>query len=227
MPRVRALVFDLDGTLIDSVQDIAEACNHTLSEHGRATRRIEEIRTFIGDGARALLARAAGLPSEASELDALVERFLAYYTAHPTTHTTLLPGAREALGQFPDLRIALCTNKPRITTEAILAQLRLTDAFEVVLAGGDLPLQKPDPAPLLHIARLLELEPAELVMIGDGPQDILSARAAGARSVGVENGIADEARLRAARPDALVATLHELPALLAAWQHADAHATSR
>lgn len=227
MASVRALVFDLDGTLIDSALDIAIACNHTLAQSGRATRRTEEIRTFIGDGARALLARAATLPNEAPELAALLETFLAYYTAHSTAHTALLPGAREVLGAFPGLRIALCTNKPRVTTEAVLTGLGLTGAFDVVLAGGDLPLQKPDPAPLLEIARRLQLSPAELVMIGDGPQDVLSARAAGARSVGVENGIADKARLHAARPDALVATLHELPALIAAWQQADAHATSR
>jgi phosphoglycolate phosphatase len=226
MPSVRALVFDLDGTLIDSIADIAAACNHTLSQFGRAPRRTQEIRGFIGDGARALLARAAELPLGAPELDALVETFLAYYTQHPTTHTTLLPGAREALG-LPGVRVALCTNKPRITTEAILARLGLSGAFEVVLAGGDLPQHKPDPAPLLHIARLFDLDPAELVMIGDGPQDVLSARAAGVRSIGVENGIADQARLHAARPDALLGTLHDLPALLAGWQQADAHATSR
>ena len=227
MASVRGLVFDLDGTLIDSALDIAAACNHTLEQSGREPRRLEEIRTFVGDGARALLARAAELPNDAPELDGLLAVFLSYYTAHPTTHTRLLPGAREALAQFPDCRIALCTNKPRVTTAAVLAGLGLAGAFEVVMAGGDLPEKKPDPAPLLRIAAQLRLSPAELVMIGDGPQDVECARAAGARSVGVENGIADRARLHAARPDALIATLHELAALLASWQQADAQATSR
>jgi phosphoglycolate phosphatase len=227
MAAVRALVFDLDGTLIDSLLDIAEACNHALHEAGLARRAIEDIQSFVGDGARSLLARAADSTLEDPKLDALLESFLAYYAAHPTTHTELLPGAREALGHFKDLRLALCTNKPRRTTDAVLAGLELTNCFEVVLAGGDLPQKKPHPAPLLQIARLFELRPAALVMIGDGPQDVECAHAAGARSVGVENGLADKARLYAARPDGLVADLHELPALIARWQRAEPHATSK
>lgn len=227
MAAVRALVFDLDGTLIDSVLDIAEACNHALQAAGRARRSTEEIRSFVGDGARTLLARAADSTLEDPKLDALLESFLAYYAAHPTTHTALLPGAREALDHFTDLRLALCTNKPRRTTDAVLVGLALTDRFEVVVAGGDLPQNKPHPAPLLQIARLFALSPAELVMIGDGPQDVECAHAAGARSVGVENGIADKARLHAARPDALVPTLRELPALIARWQQAEPHAKSK
>ncbi|HMI90794.1 MAG TPA: HAD-IA family hydrolase [Polyangiales bacterium] len=218
MAKVRALVFDLDGTLIDSVLDIAEAANHALQGAGYPQRSVDEIRSFVGDGARSLVARAAELPLEDARLDALLETFLAYYTAHPTRFTELLPGAREALARFPELRIALCTNKPRVTTQAVLAGLGLEQSFSAIVAGGDLPQKKPDPAPLLHIAELLGLSPGELVMVGDGPQDVESARAAGARSIGVENGIADLARLRSAEPDAMIATLHDLPALIARWQ---------
>jgi phosphoglycolate phosphatase len=115
------------------------------------------------------------------------------------------------------LPLALCTNKPRITTEPVLAALGL-DSFRVVVAGGDLPEKKPHPAPLLHIAQALALAPRELVMVGDGAQDILAGRAAGARTVGVRGGIQAEARLLAAEPDVVIESLAELSALVAAWR---------
>jgi phosphoglycolate phosphatase len=218
MPRIRGVVFDLDGTLIDSVLDIAEAANHALTVSGYPTRSVAEIRGYVGDGARVLLARAAEKPSDDPELDALFERFLDYYTAHPIAHTELLPCVRDTLGALSRLPLALCTNKPRRTTTAVVNGLELATSFQVIVAGDDLPQKKPDPAPLRHIAQRLGAAPAELVMVGDGPQDVECARAAGARSIGVENGIAQRERLLAARPDALIPTLCALPDLLERWQ---------
>ena len=218
MPSIRGLVFDLDGTLIDSVLDIAEAANHALGVSGYPARSVAEIRGYVGDGARVLLARAAELPVDDAELDPLLERFLDYYTAHPIAHTELLPCVRETLGALPPLPLALCTNKPRRTTDVVLAGLELANCFRVIVAGGDLPQKKPDPAPLRHIAKQLDVSPAELVMVGDGPQDIECARAAGTRSIGVENGIAQRERLLAARPDAMIPSLCALPELLRRWQ---------
>ncbi|MES1176079.1 MAG: HAD-IA family hydrolase [Myxococcales bacterium] len=208
------LVFDLDGTLIDSRQDIAEAANHALGAHGFPTLSVSEIAGFVGDGARPLLARAARLAANAPELDALLKTFLAYYAAHPTDHTLLLPGAHEALAQLSHLPLALCTNKPRAITDAVLANLRLPVKFRVVVGGGDLPKSKPDPLPLLHIAEQLGLSPAELVMIGDGAQDIACAKAAGAHSVGVEGGIQGQEAMLSEGPDVVLKSLTELPAVI-------------
>ena len=208
------VVFDLDGTLIDSRQDIAEAANHALAAHGFATLSVSEISSFVGDGARLLLARAARLAPDASDLDALLGEFTAYYRAHPTDYTRLLPGVQEALDALAELPLSLCTNKPRAIADAVLSNLRLAAKFQVVVGGGDLPKSKPDPAPLLHIAERLGLSPAELVMVGDGAQDIACAKAAGAHSVGVEGGIQGQAEMLAAGPDAVVRTLSELPALI-------------
>jgi phosphoglycolate phosphatase len=217
-PKIElGIVFDLDGTLIDSRVDIAEATNHALVHSGRTPLSIDEIASYVGDGARKLLARAARLEPEAAELDPLLQSFLDYYGAHATDHTTLLPGAYEALAALGHLPLALCTNKPRSTTEAVLANLRLPAEFSVLVAGGDLPKIKPDPLPLQHIAQALGLSTAQLMMVGDGPQDVLCAKAAGARSVGVEGGIQARERLIAAEPDVLIASLSELPELIAAW----------
>jgi phosphoglycolate phosphatase len=211
------IVFDLDGTLIDSRLDIAGAANHALRVHGLPELSLDEISSYVGDGARLLLARAARLEPDAALLDPLLEAFLGYYGAHATDHTTLLPGAREALEALQHLPLALCTNKPRATTDVVLSNLRLSSEFKVVVAGGDLPKNKPDPLPLQHIAQRLGLSTAQLVMVGDGPQDIACAKAAGARSVGVEGGFQVREGLVAAEPDVLLASLLELPALVAGW----------
>jgi phosphoglycolate phosphatase len=217
-PKIRlGVVFDLDGTLIDSRLDIAHAANHALVAHGFSRLSSDELASFVGDGARLLVARAARLDPEAAEVDALIQSYTDYYAAHPTDHTTLLPGAREALEALSHLPLALCTNKPRASTEPVLANLRLSHAFTVIVAGGDLPQNKPHPSLLLHVAERLQLSTAELVMVGDGPQDILCAKAVGARGVGVEGGILAHERLLASKPDVLLRSLHELPALIEHW----------
>jgi phosphoglycolate phosphatase len=215
--KPRAVVFDLDGTLIDSRKDIALAVNHVLRAHGLAELDVAQIASYVGDGARWLVARSARLDYGDASVDELLAEFLEYYTRHATDHTRLVPGAREVLDALAYLPLALCTNKPRRTTEATLSALGLDRVFRVVTAGGDLPHRKPEPEPLYFIARELAVEPADLVMVGDAPQDIECARAAGARSVGVEDGIAPREQLVGARPDALI-QLAELPALIQSWR---------
>lgn len=211
------IVFDLDGTLIDSRLDIANSANHALAAHGFATLSVAEISSYVGDGARLLLARAARLAANAPALDALLASFVAYYAEHPTDHTLLQPGAHEALAQLSHLPLALCTNKPRSITDRVLANLRLPVPFEVVVGGGDLPKNKPDPLPLQYIAERLGLSPVQLVMVGDGAQDIACAKAAGAHSVGVEGGMQGQELLLASEPDVLLGSLFELPAALERW----------
>jgi len=217
IPIRLGIVFDLDGTLIDSRLDIASSANHALGAHGYATLSVSEISTYVGDGARLLLARAARLEPNAPALDALLATFTKYYEEHPTDHTLLLPGAHEALTQLSHLQLALCTNKPRSITDRVLANLRLPVTFRVVVGGGDLPKNKPDPLPLQHIARALGLSPTELVMVGDGAQDIGCAKAAGAHSVGVEGGMQGREALLASEPEVLLASLLELPAAVERW----------
>ena len=214
------VVFDLDGTLIDSRSDIASSANYALGAHGFPQLSVSELSTYVGDGARWLLARAARLAHDAPALDALLATFVAYYAEHPTDETRLLPGAREALAalsRLPHLPLALCTNKPRAITDRVLENLNLSSAFQVVIGGGDLPKNKPDPLPLQHIAQRLGLTTVELVMIGDGAQDINCAKAAGAHSIGVEGGMQGNELLIESGPDVLLKSLFELPAALEQW----------
>jgi len=217
-PPPRAVVFDLDGTLIDSSRDIAAAVNHALTRGALPTLPLARVKSFVGDGARVLMQRASGFDDHDARLTPLLADFLDYYAAHATTFTRPLPGALEALSElgsrFP---LALATNKPRETTELVLAALGLARYFRVVVAGGDPPRQKPSAEPLCFIAERLALEPSELVMVGDGPQDVLAGRAAGARTVAVRGGMAEEERLLAAAPDVVIDSLSELPAVIERW----------
>lgn len=220
-----AVVFDLDGTLIDSRGDIVAALNHALLRTGRGPLPAQLIVRFVGDGARLLISRSAQLPEDSREVDELLEHFLNYYVEHPVDFTRWMEGAREVLdtlSAMPDLALALCTNKPRASTDVVLSALGITDFFRATYAGGDLPEKKPSPVPLLHLAELMGLPPAGIVMVGDGPQDVESARAAGMRSVVIEGGICSLERVLIAGPDVLLHSLVELPEIIQRWRDATA-----
>lgn len=222
MTRPRALLFDLDGTLVDSRRDIADACNAALAAHDRPALPIEAILPMVGDGARALVARALAaseaLPFGPPRTEALVDdvfaAFKARYLAHPCVHSVLLPGAREVLEEArrDALPCALVTNKPRDVTLALLAALGIADAFAAVWGGGDGPL-KPAPDSVLATIARLGVSARDAWMIGDGPQDIGAGKGAGCFTVAVP-GIAERERLLASGPDLVCESLHDLRAEL-------------
>lgn len=214
MKRPLGLAFDLDGTLIDSRLDIAAACNHVLVRAGREPLDPATIASFVGDGIRHLVGRAFAMPADDPELDPLVQELVSYYASHPVDHTTWMPGALAALEALSDLPAALLTNKARSVTMAVLDALGATGRFAFVYAGGDGPL-KPDPEPVAATARALGVPPGSLWVIGDGPQDVQAARAAGATAIAVLGGFTSEAHLREAGPDAVLPSLAGLVALRA------------
>ena len=213
MTPARALVFDLDGTLAETSLDIAMACNHALAALGRPPRTVAEIRAFVGDGARRLVARAFALPAEGPRTDEALAVFSEYYSAHGADHVAWMPGAKEALDACAGLPLAIVTNKPRSATLPLLDALGITSRFRAIVAGGDGPL-KPDPMAIHAALAPLGISPKDAWVIGDGPQDVLAGLGAGAWTVGVLGGFASLASLRDARPHRILSSLHELPALL-------------
>jgi phosphoglycolate phosphatase len=209
--RARLVVFDLDGTLIDSSQDLAAAVNRALRRAAPDAPALREdvVRTFIGSGARVLITRSvaeAGLPQSVDDVLAL---FLEEYRRGLLDATRLYPGTEDALSRLHDRRLAVLTNKPGDMSRAILEGLGVADRFFRIYGAGDIDARKPDPAGLRRIAEEAGVDAAEAVMVGDSGIDVRTGRAAGAFTAGVTYGF-DADSFRADPPDILVRSLTEL-----------------
>lgn len=221
-----AVLFDLDGTLVDSLGDIAMAAHGVRSAFGLPPLDDARIRSFIGDGARRLVARTL-TNSHAGVLDAdLLERayqaFETAYEACVVATTRPYPGVPDMLAQLQGLgvRLGVVTNKPAAFTASILAALDLARWFEVVVGGDSLPVAKPDPAPVQHALTQLGVAPERALMVGDGRNDLLAAAAAGCASLLVRYGY-DRAGAEACGvvPWHAADTLVGLPALIENRDH--------
>jgi phosphoglycolate phosphatase len=178
------VVWDLDGTLVDSATDIATSLNRLLGENELAALDDALIKNMIGEGVAVLIRRgfeAHGITPDGKRLESLVERFLVIYSEVATASTRLFPGAREALQSLSDagLRQAICTNKPEAITRQVLAGLGIADCFDVVIGGDTLPRNKPDPLPLRTALEGLDVAPERSLMVGDSAIDVQTAHAAG------------------------------------------------
>lgn len=189
----RAVVFDLDGTLVDSAPDIAAALNVALGKAGHKALDLALVTSFVGGGARLLIERglqACGEQAGATRIDEVYADFLAAYARDPAQLTKPYPGALAVLERLAaeGVRLGICTNKPADLTNAVLDQLTLTAFFvSVVAADGRLPL-KPEPAMLRRALQELGVVANEAVMVGDSAADSGVAAAAGVRSVLLAHG---------------------------------------
>lgn len=214
MDLFRGFVFDLDGTLVDSLETIAAAVREALAHHGLAEPSDAELRTMIGDGARNLIARSMHRPVEAPEVGPVLATYLECYAAHPTRGTRRYPGAAELLTTLAELGIpaAVCTNKPGPIARVISAEF--LGAIPCIGGGDGLEL-KPHPAPVLAtVARLgLPTDPssvATLWMVGDSVQDILAGRRAGLRTWLVAGGYGAADLAAEAGPDRIAVDLFDI-----------------
>lgn len=185
-----AVLFDLDGTLVDSASDISAAVNRMLAEEGLAEVEESLVRSWIGDGSGMLLETAlqhVGSPRTAEEL---LPRFMKHYGDCLLLSPQLYPGVRETLDVLGEkgVTMAVCTNKPEPFVTPLLEALEIDSAFSGVIGAGTLPERKPHPQPLLHLAEQFQLEPARCLMVGDSPTDFHAARAAGMPVVLVSYG---------------------------------------
>lgn len=213
---VHLAVFDLDGTLVDSVPDLAAAVDAALQEVALPVAGEAKVRDWVGNGSRVLIERALAdaLGEEPGEAFAAAthEHFLRWYASHPCQHTRLYPGALEAIKGFWARGIPqyIVTNKPEAFVCPILETLGINGYFEGWLGGDSLSRRKPDPAPLLHVSQRFGVEPAQAVMIGDSRHDIAAGRAAGFRTVAVPYGYNHGEPVAASQPDLLVESLAQL-----------------
>jgi phosphoglycolate phosphatase len=208
--EVRALIFDLDGTLINSKLDLALAVNAALEEMGREPLSHELIFSYVGQGAARLIAQALGDGATEEECLRTLEFFIQYYSIHKLDHTTLYPGVREALDTLSGMPMAVLTNKPVGASRGILQGLGLAGHFRIIYGGNSFESKKPDPEGLKTILGEFGATPAQVMVVGDSEIDVQTARNAGTWVCGVTYGFGNH-RLAEYPPDLLVDNLTELP----------------
>lgn len=214
--NIKLILWDLDGTLVDSELDLAHAINAMLRHLHRPELPVEVVASYVGDGASMLVRRALGDPKDEEFLQAALEFFMAHYRAHLLDNTFVYPGiiaVLEAIHTRAAVRMAVLTNKPVRPSQAICDGLGLTKYMQKIYGGNSFATKKPDP----HGARVLMQEnqaaPEETLMIGDSQNDVLTANNAGMYSVGVTYGLSPES-LKVHKPDVLIDHPAELLTLL-------------
>jgi len=216
--RVKALIFDLDGTLIDSKLDLAISVNVMLTSLGRAALPEETIASYVGSGAAVLVSRALGNSPGEEEVKKALGIFLAHYSQHNLDNTWAYPGVEEALAQLKSYPLAVLTNKPAAVSEEILEGLGLARYFRKIYGGNSFETKKPDPLGANTILREFGVTAPQAVMVGDSEVDVQTARNTGMLAAAVNYGFG--AHDRAKYPADLY--LEKLPELLSWLNHSGA-----
>lgn len=224
-----AIVFDLDGTLIDSAPDLLRALNHSLAQVDVAPVRLADIRTMIGHGAKAMIRAAfsrAGRHAPDAQIDDLWRQLIAYYQRNIAVETRPFDGACEALEQLVagGARLGVCTNKTQALSEQVLGALGLDHYFEAVVGADRVPLRKPDGDHILRTLSAMQGQPSRAIMIGDSRTDERAARNAGLPFVFVPFGYETETAEQIAA-DATVSHYSELAAVLTGLTASDRNLT--
>jgi len=211
----RLFLFDLDGTLIDSKNDIAASANLSLRRLGLPELPPARVADFVGDGVRKLIHRtlreSTGAEASEEQVGMCVELFLEEYEGHLLDSTHLYAGVQEALDRLYWARFGIVTNKPERLSRKILEGLGLGSRFCTILGGDSTPLRKPDPAPLNEAMARCGATARGTVMVGDSPVDIDAGRAAGVTTCGISGGFRGREALEAAGCDLIIESISELP----------------
>jgi phosphoglycolate phosphatase len=217
MPQLSGLIFDLDGTLIDSAPDIRQALNTMLAGYGRRALSLDEVKRFVGDGLMPTIQRsfdATGGVPESFNSYASFQIFIGHYRNLKPDPAQIYPQARETLELYFDkgLKLGICTNKQGAATEQLLTQLDLAKYFSFIAGGDTFPEHKPHPGHVKGVLKELGVPAAECAMIGDSLNDVSAARGAGVKSIVVTHGYGGDYHSLGA--DKLIGNFQELPAAL-------------
>lgn len=216
MINVELMLFDLDGTLIDSKSDLAASINLMLAEVGRPALSEDTIGSFVGDGVRVLTYRSltATEPDHKPPDEELHAKGIAlmhsYYQDQMFKTTRLYPGVEETLEFFKSKRKAVVTSKEVRFTKIILDHFGIAQSFDAIVGGDTLPFRKPDPEPVIEAIKLLGGTAADAVMIGDSENDVNAGRGAGARTCAVTFGFRNRKQLSVTKPDVLIERFDQL-----------------
>lgn len=205
------LIFDLDGTLIDSRQDLANAGNAARGHMGMPPLPDDRVCSYVGNGAPVLVRRLLGEEATEAQVQEALEFFIEYYGEHKLEYTTLYPGVRESLDRLRDagVQLAVLTNKPVRISRAIVEGLGVGGHFRQIYGGNSFDFKKPHPIGIETLMAECSASPEATMMVGDSSVDIQTARNAGVKSCGVTYGLQPES-LKAVPPDLLVDRMEEL-----------------
>lgn len=207
----QSVTFDLDGTLLDTIADLAEACHRMLDEIGEPQRSLAEVHSFVGKGMAVLVERCLthGQPPSTEKLQQGIESFQRHYAAVNGKFTRIYPGVIEGLDAWKasGLKMGVVTNKPGMFTETLLDRMGLTAYFAVIVSGDTTAHKKPHPEPVLHACRIFNVRPDRNLHIGDSKHDIHAAHAAGCLAYAVPYGYNEGQPVDSADCDALVSDL--------------------
>jgi phosphoglycolate phosphatase len=216
MQRLEAVLFDCDGTLLDSAPDIGQALNLMLEECDRPPLPLAQIKGYLGDGMMELCSRVltatGGLPQD--DVYPFVQKFIAHYRKVPADPSQIYAGGREALESLSrsGVKLAICTNKQETTTRRIFDQLDLTRYFSAIAGGDTYLVHKPHPDHVLNLLKAMDVSPQGTLFVGDGMIDILASRQAGVKCVIITHGYSDD--WEALGADALIGGFDALSAAI-------------
>lgn len=220
LKKPEIVLIDVDGTLVDSVPDLAYCVDEMMKQLGMPEHGEAKVREWVGNGVERLTRRALIGQLEGEPDEALFEKaypiFLELYAENTSKRSKLYPGVKDGLAYLKQAgyRLGCVTNKAEQFTVPLLKTLGVYDDFEIVVSGDTLPKKKPDPLPLLHVAEFFGVKPEQALMIGDSVSDVTAARAAGFQIVCMSYGYNHGVDIREANPDAVIDSMAELPDLL-------------
>lgn len=200
MTSVKMIIYDLDGTLVDTRKDLTASTNYALTQLGLPPRTLEEVQAMVGDGAAMLIKRAVG-EAHSELFEKALALFREHYRNNVCVHTTLYPSVKEVLAHFSSKIQTIFTNKPVDMAEMLIHKLQIADYFRKVLGGNMGLALKPSPDGVLLLCREFGVAPSEAVMVGDSLTDIQAGQTAGVKTAAVTYGYRQKSELEAGRPD--------------------------
>lgn len=212
---IKLLIFDLDGTLVDTSRDIADAINYAVEPFGVKPLSIEKVKSIVGSGITNLLGNLILISKKDSSqktVNNAVNRFLEYYSAHLLDNTKLYPQVKETLSKLGNYKKAVISNKREILSKGVLRGLGLLGFFDVILGSDSVSERKPSPVPVLEVLKRLNMQKNETVMIGDSNFDVEAGHAAGIKAVAVTYGYRSREVLKEA--DFMIDSFGEILTLL-------------